>query len=162
MTSKWTKAMTTAGLLLLLAGPRPCVAADAAVAALVPSPVPSPVPAPAETSALLHEPSPAALHLVVRHALEAGRLVVRVGQDAFLSAPLKALRGASPGHAERLLSVPGGEQTITVQWFDGQGRFLAQKQTRANVSAATPAILDVAAAMVSGVANLSVSWRDRP
>jgi hypothetical protein len=108
------------------------------------------------------EPAPAALHLVVRHALDAGRLVVRVGQDAYLSAPLKLLRGNAPGHAERLLSIPGGEQTITVLWFDGQGRVLAQKQTHADMSAAAPAILDVAAAMVSGVANLSVSWRERP
>jgi hypothetical protein len=131
----------TAGLLLLAAARTPCLAGDA-------------------VAAVATIPAPAMLHLVVRHALEAGRLVVRVGPDAFLSAPLKAL--LAPGHGERLLSVPGGEQTITVQWFDGQGRVLAQKQTRADVSAASPAVLDVGAAMVSGVANLSVSWRERP
>jgi hypothetical protein len=141
----------TAALLVFVAG-GPCgFAADAIPSGASVTPIMLPL-----------EPAPAALHLVVRHALDAGRLVVRVGQDAFLSAPLKLLRGNAPGHAERLLSIPGGEQTITVLWFDGQGRVLAQKQTHADMSAAAPAILDVAAAMVSGVANLSVSWRERP
>jgi len=158
----WRRWTTVLMSLLLAAACVPCLAADAAaVAAFVPPPVPA-TPAPNAEPQAPPEPAPAALHLVVRHALDSGRLVVRVGQNAFLSAPLKVLRGAAPGHGERLLSVPGGEQTITVQWFDGQGRFLAQKQTHADVSAAAPAILDVAAAMVSGVANLSVSWRERP
>jgi hypothetical protein len=139
-TSKRCMAAMTA-LLALTAGLPACLAADA---------TPTVAPDPAAV--------PSALHLVVRHALDAGRLVVRVGEDAFLSTPLKML----PGHAEKLLSVPGGEQTITVQWFDGAGRVLAQKQTHADISAAAPAVLDVAAAMISGVANLSVSWRERP
>ena len=160
MTSKGMKKVATAGLLIAAAGRIPCLADDAAFAALIPAPVSAVTPA--VMSLLPPEPVPAALHLVVRHTLDSGRLVVRVGANAFLSAPLKVLRGVAPGHAERLLSVPGGEQTITVQWFDGQGRFLTQKQTHANVSEAAPAILDVAAEMVSGVANLSVSWRERP
>jgi hypothetical protein len=160
VTSKRMIALSTAALLLAAAGRIPCLAGDTAVAAFFPAPVTAVTPA--ETSPLPPEPVPAALHLVVRHALDSGRLVVRVGPNAFLSAPLKVLRDAPPGHAERLLSVPGGDQTITVQWFDGQGRFLTQKQTHANVSEAPPAILDVAAAMVSGVANLSISWRERP
>jgi uncharacterized protein YbjT (DUF2867 family) len=159
VTSKRMIALAT-GLLLTTAGRIPCLAGDTTVATLIPPPVSAVTPA--ETSPLPPEPVPAALHLVVRHTLDSGRLVVRVGPNAYLSAPLKVLRGAAPGHAERLLSVPGGDQTITVQWFDGQGRFLTQKQTHANVSEAAPAILDVAAAMESGVANLSVSWRERP
>jgi hypothetical protein len=160
---RWRKGITaTAVLLTLAAARRAGYAADATVAAVTALPVPAVSTAPVPLLPAAPEPAPAALHLVVRHALEVGRLVVRVGENAFLSAPLKALRGAAPGHAERLLSVPGGEQTITVLWFDGQGRMLAQKQTHADMSAVAPAILDVAAAMVSGSAHLSVSWRERP
>lgn len=103
---------------------------------------------------------PGQLRLVVRHALEAGRLVVRVGETAIFSAPLASLRAASAGDVERLLSIPSGLQTVSVELRNGSGRVVAREQVRGLVVPGTADVLDVIA---SGAGDLlQVDWRRMP
>lgn len=103
---------------------------------------------------------PGQLRLVVRHALEAGRLVVRVGETAIFSAPLASLRAASTGDVERLLSIPSGLQTVSVELRNGSGRVVAREQVRGLVVPGTADVLDVIA---SGAGDLlQVDWRRMP
>ena len=100
------------------------------------------------------------LRLIVRHALDVGRLVVRVGETAIFSAPLASLRAASTGDVERLLSIPSGLQTVSVELRNGSGRIVARQQVRGLVVPGTAAVLDVIA---SGAGDLlQVDWRRMP
>jgi len=100
------------------------------------------------------------LRLIVRHALDVGRLVVRVGETAIFSAPLASLRAASAGDVERLLSIPSGLQTVSVELRNGSGRIVARQQVRGLVVPGTAAVLDVIA---SGAGDLlQVDWRRMP
>jgi hypothetical protein len=100
------------------------------------------------------------LRLIVRHALDAGRLMVSVGGAAIFSAPLASLRTAPAGEVERLLSIPSGLQTVSVELRDSAGRVVAREQVRGLVVPGTAAILDVIA---SGAGEpLQVDWRRTP
>ncbi|HZN01975.1 MAG TPA: hypothetical protein VFD06_00160 [Candidatus Polarisedimenticolia bacterium] len=103
---------------------------------------------------------PGQIRLVVRHALDAGRLVVRVGETAFFSAPIASLRKASTGEVERLLSIPSGLQTVSVELRDGAGRIVDRRQVRAFVVPGTAAILDVVAPGAGEA--LRLDWRATP
>ena len=86
----------------------------------------------------------ARLRLVVRHALDAGRLVVRIGEAAFFSTPL-APAGANPaGSLERLLSIPAGLQTVIVELRDPSGKVTARGEVRGMLVPGAGAVLDVA------------------
>jgi hypothetical protein len=87
----------------------------------------------------------ARLRLVVRHALDAGRLIVRIGEAAFYSAPL-APPGAVPvGEIERMLSIPSGLQTLSVELRDRRGKVIARSQVRGLLVPGAAAVLDVVA-----------------
>ena len=101
---------------------------------------------------------PGQIRLVVRHALDAGRLVVRVGESAFFSAPLASLREASRGEVERLLSIPSGLQTVSVELRDRTGRIVDRREVRGLVVPGTPAVLDVVAP--GDGAALQLAWRE--
>lgn len=107
---------------------------------------------------------PGEVRLVVRHALDAGRLVVRVGEAAFFSAPLAALRQASAGNGERLLSIPSGLQTVSVELRDSDGRIVDRRQVRGFVVPGTSSILDVVAARGEALRLdwKNVHWRNVP
>ena len=100
---------------------------------------------------------PGQIRLIVRHTLDAGRLVVRVGEKAFFSAPLASLQKASQGDVERLLSIPSGLQTVVVELRDRSGRIVERREVRGLVVPGTPAILDVVAP-AAGEA-LQLGWR---
>jgi len=86
------------------------------------------------------------LRLVVRHALDTGRLIVRIGETAFFSTPL-APAGTNPaGSVERLLSIPSGLQTLIVELRDQRGKVTARKEVRGLLVPGSGAVLDVAAA----------------
>jgi hypothetical protein len=87
----------------------------------------------------------ATLTLVVRHALDAGRLVVRVGETAFFSTPLGTLGAASGGEMRRLLSIPAGLQTVSVELRDPRGRIVARREVRSLLVPGSDAVLDVVA-----------------
>ena len=85
------------------------------------------------------------LRLVVRHALDAGRLVVRIGGAAFFSAPITSLGAASAGDVERLLSIPAGWQTVSVELRDQRGRVVAKREVHGLLAPGSAAVLDVTA-----------------
>jgi len=107
---------------------------------------------------------PGQVWLVVRHALDAGRLVVRVGEAAFFSAPLASLHQGSKGSDERLLSIPSGLQTVSVELRDSAGRILDRRQLRGFVVPGASSILDVVAARGEGLRLdwKNVHWRSVP
>jgi|SRR6185436_14171986 len=102
----------------------------------------------------------ATLKLVVRHALDAGRLVVRVGETAFFSTPLGPLGAASPGEMERLLSIPSGLQTVSVELRDPRGRILARREVRSLLVPGSDTVLDVVATAARD--SLSLDLRSTP
>lgn len=103
---------------------------------------------------------PGHLRLVVRHTLDAGRLVVRVGEAAFFSAPIASLKRASTGEVERLLSIPSGLQTLSVEIRDRAGRIVDRRQVRGFIVPGTASILDVVAP--GGGEALRLDWRNAP
>ena len=122
MIGRWTARGTLAVLLLLLAA-GPAVSAGAEEGS--------------ETGVTLR--------LVVRHALDAGRLVVRIGGAAFFSAPITSLGAASAGDVERLLSIPAGWQTVSVELRDQRGRVVAKREVHGLLAPGSAAVLDVTA-----------------
>jgi hypothetical protein len=86
------------------------------------------------------------LRLVVRHALDTGRLIVRIGETAFFSTPLAPADANRAGSVERLLSIPSGLQTLIVELRDTSGKVTARKEVRGMLVPGTAAVLDVAAA----------------
>ena len=102
----------------------------------------------------------ATLKLVVRHALDAGRLVVRVGETAFFSTPLGQPGSKPPGEVERLLSIPSGLQTVSVELRDPRGRILARREVRSLLPAGSDAVLDIVATAARD--SLSLDLRTAP
>jgi hypothetical protein len=102
----------------------------------------------------------ASLRLVVRHALDAGRLVVRIGEAAFYSAPLSSLETSSTGRVERLLSIPAGLQTVGVELRDRRGRIIARREVRGLLTPGGAAVLDVVASATGE--KLSCELRTSP
>jgi len=98
------------------------------------------------------------LNLIVSHRMIEGRLVVKVGTQAVLSAPFSAIKPGANGWFERPLSVECGRQTVTVLVIDGAGRLVAQQATEANLAAAGTATLAVAEHGGSGK-GLTLEWR---
>jgi len=99
------------------------------------------------------------LKLVVRHALDTGRLIVRIGETAFFSTPL-APAGANPaGSVERLLSIPSGLQTLIVELRDRRGKVTARGEVRGLLVPGSAAVLDVAAATAQ---DLSLELKAAP
>jgi len=88
----------------------------------------------------------AQLRLVVRHALDTGRLIVRIGETAFFSTPLAPADANPTGSVERLLSIPSGLQTLIVELRDSRGKVTARKEVRGMLVPGSAAVLDVAAA----------------
>jgi hypothetical protein len=86
------------------------------------------------------------LRLVVRHALDTGRLIVRIGETAFFSTPLAPAEANPAGSVERLLSIPSGLQTLIVELRDPRGKVTARKEVRGLLVPGSAAVLDVAAA----------------
>ena len=86
------------------------------------------------------------LRLVVRHALDTGRLIVRIGETAFFSTPLAPAAENPAGSVERLLSIPSGLQTLIVELRDTRGKVTARKEVRGLLVPGSAAVLDVAAA----------------
>ena len=103
---------------------------------------------------------PGRVRLVVRHALDAGRLVVRVGEAAFFSAPIASLSRASTGEVERLLSIPSGLQTLSVELRDNAGRIVDRREVRGLIVPGTASILDVVAPGAGEA--LRLDWRNVP
>jgi hypothetical protein len=101
---------------------------------------------------------PTDLMLVVRHPMEDGRLVVRVGGRTVLSAPFAAMRVAATGNIERALSVSSGRQTIAVQLIDAAGRIIAERMIEGTLAAAGTATLAVLGSVSPGKA-LTLEWR---
>jgi len=90
--------------------------------------------------------------------MESGRLVLKIGDRAILSAPLSALEGEDGRPRERDLSVPGGPLALTVQMLDGRGRIVGQGIINGTVGATDPATLVVAEHSGTGT-GLTLSWR---
>jgi hypothetical protein len=86
----------------------------------------------------------ASLRLVVRRALDAGRLVVRIGEAAFFSTPLAPAAADSSAGLERLLSIPAGLQTVIVELRDQRGKVTARGEVRGMLVPGSAAVLDVA------------------
>ena len=100
--------------------------------------------------------APVLLDLVVRHRLTEGRMVVRLGEQAYLSIPM-AIAGASEVF-ERRLSIPPGPHAITVQFLDASGRLLAEETTREPEPSGRAAVLRIAEHSGSGD-GLTLDWR---
>ena len=101
---------------------------------------------------------PAGLDLLVSHRRSEGRLVVKVGAQAVLSAPFSAIKPGANGWFERPLSVESGHQTVTVMVIDGEGRLVAQQAIEANLAATGTATLAVADHGGPGK-GLTLEWR---
>jgi hypothetical protein len=115
-------------------------------------------PPPADAACALTDASAAELNLFVSHRMIEGRLVVKVGAQAVLSAPFSAIKPGANGWFERPLSVSSGRQTVTVLVIDGAGRLVAQQATEANLAATGIASLAVAEHGGSG-RGLTLEWR---
>jgi hypothetical protein len=102
--------------------------------------------------------SSAGLNLFVSHHMTGGRLVVKVGTQAVLSAPFSAIKPGANGWFERPLSVESGRQTVTVLIIDGTGRLVAQQSSEAILAAAGTATLAVAEHGGIGK-GLTLEWR---
>jgi hypothetical protein len=100
------------------------------------------------------------LRLVVRHALEAGRLIVRVGETAFFSAPLAPAGADRAGSLERLLSIPAGMQTVIVELRDPRGKVTARGEVRGLLVRGAAGVLAVAAP--AGGDRLSLELKAAP
>jgi hypothetical protein len=114
-------------------------------------------PPPREARAL-PDVTPAGLNLFVSHRMTAGRLVVKVGTQAVLSAPFSVIKPGANGWFERLLSVESGLRTVTVMVIDGAGRLVAQQAIEANLAATSLATLAVAEHGGTGK-GLTLEWR---
>jgi hypothetical protein len=112
---------------------------------------------PARAARTLTDVTAAGLDLFVSHRRSEGRLVIKVGNQAVLSAPFSAIKPGANGWFERPLSVESGRQTVTVMVIDGAGRLVAQQATEANLAATGTATLAVA----DGGAGkgLTLEWR---
>jgi hypothetical protein len=130
------------------------LAQDPAAASSAPS---KPAP-PARAVRALPDVIPAGLDLFVSHRRSEGRLVVKVGTQAVLSAPFSAIKPGANGWFERPLSVESGHQTVTVMVIDGAGRLVAQQATEANLAATGTATLAVADHGGTGK-GLTLEWR---
>jgi len=100
----------------------------------------------------------AELNLFVSHRMNEGRLVIKVGARAVLSAPFSAIKPGANGWFERPLSVESGRQTVTVLVIDGAGRLVAQQATEADLAATGIASLAVAEHEGTGK-GLTLEWR---
>lgn len=100
----------------------------------------------------------AELNLFVSHRMNEGRLVVKVGAQAVLSAPFSTIKPGANGWSERPLSVSSGRQTVTVLVIDGAGRLVAQQATEVNLATTGMASLAVAEHEGTGK-GLTLEWR---
>ena len=98
------------------------------------------------------------LDLVVRHEMESGRIIVRLGGDAFLSVPFTAAGGGAPARFERPLSVPSGRHPVEISFLDRQGRVVAQERTEGTMAAGRSVALHVDEHCGSGD-GLTLTWR---
>lgn len=119
--------------------------------------VASPVASTATASASI-APLPGTLRLLVTHALDGGRLILKIADRAILSTPLAALRGTDGRPRERDLSVPGGRHALTVQMLDVRGRVVGQGIIHGTIGVSDIATLVVAARPGPG-RGLTLSWR---
>ena len=98
------------------------------------------------------------LELVMRHTMGAGRVIVRLGGNAFLSAPFVAAAGAVPALFERALSVPAGRHPVEISVLDTRGRVVARNTTLGTVPEGAPVILQVEEHRGQG-AGLTLTWK---